>query len=89
MALATIRCQQDEFSYFSDKTLTFPWYWPGRACDVNCAVFEIGNTWGVFDDMFEEGGYKQSGVGRARGPKALEEFQEMKTRIELVAPLKP
>ena len=47
------------------------------------------NTWGVFDDMFPEGGYKQSGVGRARGPKALEEFQEVKTRIELVAPLKP
>jgi betaine-aldehyde dehydrogenase len=46
------------------------------------------NTWGVFDDMFPEGGYKQSGVGRARGPKALEEFQESKTRIELVAPLK-
>ena len=47
------------------------------------------NTWGVFDDMFEEGGYKQSGVGRARGTKAMEEFQEIKTRIELVAPLKP
>jgi acyl-CoA reductase-like NAD-dependent aldehyde dehydrogenase len=45
------------------------------------------NTWGVFDDMFEEGGYKQSGVGRARGTKAMEEFQEIKTRIELVAPL--
>jgi betaine-aldehyde dehydrogenase len=47
------------------------------------------NTWGVFDDMFPEGGYKQSGVGRARGPKALEEFQETKTQIELVTPLKP
>jgi acyl-CoA reductase-like NAD-dependent aldehyde dehydrogenase len=35
------------------------------------------NTWGVFDDMFEEGGYKQSGIGRARGTKAMEEFQEM------------
>jgi acyl-CoA reductase-like NAD-dependent aldehyde dehydrogenase len=46
------------------------------------------NTWGIFDDMFPEGGYKQSGVGRARGPKALEEFQESKTRIELVAPLR-
>jgi betaine-aldehyde dehydrogenase len=45
------------------------------------------NTWGVFDDMFPEGGYKQSGVGRARGPKALEEFQETKARIELVTPL--
>jgi acyl-CoA reductase-like NAD-dependent aldehyde dehydrogenase len=42
---------------------------------------------GLDTPMFPEGGYKQSGVGRARGPKALEEFQESKTRIELVTPL--
>lgn len=47
------------------------------------------NTWGVVDDMFEEGGYKQSGIGRARGARAIEEFQEIKTRIETVAPLVP
>ena len=47
------------------------------------------NTWGIVDDVFEEGGFKQSGIGRARGDRAIEEFQEIKTRIELVAPLTP
>ena len=27
------------------------------------------NTWGIIDDVFEEGGFKQSGVGRARGAR--------------------
>jgi betaine-aldehyde dehydrogenase len=45
------------------------------------------NTWGIVDDVFEEGGFKQSGVGRARGVRGVEEFQEIKTRIEVVAPL--
>jgi len=44
------------------------------------------NTWGIVDDVFEEGGFKQSGVGGVRG---VEEFQEIKTRIELVGPLTP
>jgi betaine-aldehyde dehydrogenase len=47
------------------------------------------NTWGIVDDVFEEGGFKQSGIGRARGHRAVEEFQEIKTRIEIVAPLIP
>jgi betaine-aldehyde dehydrogenase len=47
------------------------------------------NTWGIVDDVFEEGGFKQSGIGRARGHRAVEEFQEIKTRIEMVAPLIP
>ena len=47
------------------------------------------NTWGIVDDVFEEGGFKQSGIGRARGQRAVEEFQEIKTRIEIVAPLNP
>jgi betaine-aldehyde dehydrogenase len=42
------------------------------------------NTWGIVDDVFEEGGFKQSGVGRARGVRGVEEFQQIKTRIEIV-----
>jgi acyl-CoA reductase-like NAD-dependent aldehyde dehydrogenase len=42
------------------------------------------NTWGVLNDAFEEGGFKQSGIGRARGARAMEEFQEQKTQIRVV-----
>jgi acyl-CoA reductase-like NAD-dependent aldehyde dehydrogenase len=35
-------------------------------------------------DQFEEGGFKQSGLGRLRGPRALEEFQEYKTYVHPV-----
>lgn len=44
------------------------------------------NTWGILNDAFEEGGFKYSGIGRARGLRAMEEFQEVKTQIRLVAP---
>jgi betaine-aldehyde dehydrogenase len=44
------------------------------------------NTWGVLNDAFEEGGFKYSGIGRARGLRAMEEFQEVKTQIRAVAP---
>ncbi|MEU2830618.1 aldehyde dehydrogenase family protein [Streptomyces lavendulae] len=36
------------------------------------------NTWAIVHDMFEEGGFKQSGVGRLNGIRGLEEFQETK-----------
>ncbi|WP_019633426.1 aldehyde dehydrogenase family protein [Actinomadura atramentaria] len=36
------------------------------------------NDWGVIRDQFEEGGFKQSGLGRLNGPRALAEFQEIK-----------
>ncbi|WP_234347797.1 aldehyde dehydrogenase family protein [Streptomyces specialis] len=36
------------------------------------------NGWGVIRDQMEEGGFKQSGVGRLNGPHALAEFQEIK-----------
>ncbi|POM27863.1 Succinate-semialdehyde dehydrogenase [NADP(+)] GabD [Actinomadura rubteroloni] len=36
------------------------------------------NTWGVIHDQMEEGGFKQSGVGRLNGPRALAEFHEIK-----------
>jgi betaine-aldehyde dehydrogenase len=44
------------------------------------------NTWGIVNDAFEEGGFKYSGIGRARGARAMEEFQEVKTQIRVVAP---
>lgn len=44
------------------------------------------NTWGVLSDAFEEGGFKSSGIGRSRGLRAMEEFQEVKTQIRAVAP---
>jgi len=44
------------------------------------------NGWAVLSDSYEEGGFKQSGVGRARGDASLEEFQETKTMIQMVAP---
>ena len=42
------------------------------------------NTWGYVNDGFEEGGFKQSGLGRSRGARAMEEFQEVKTRYESI-----
>src|SRR6201984_733793 len=45
------------------------------------------NTWGIVNDAFEEGGFKYSGIGRARGARAMEEFQEVKTQIHAVAPM--
>ncbi|WP_367105969.1 aldehyde dehydrogenase family protein [uncultured Psychrobacter sp.] len=36
------------------------------------------NDWAVMRDEFEEGGYKQSGVGRLRGQSTLEDFVEVK-----------
>jgi acyl-CoA reductase-like NAD-dependent aldehyde dehydrogenase len=45
------------------------------------------NTWGLVNDAFEEGGFKYSGIGRARGLRAMEEFQEVKTEIRVVRAL--
>ncbi|WP_067824260.1 aldehyde dehydrogenase family protein [Nocardia inohanensis] len=36
------------------------------------------NTWAVVVDQFEEGGFKQSGMGRLNGLRGLAEFQEIK-----------
>ncbi|WP_330455669.1 aldehyde dehydrogenase family protein [Streptomyces sp. NBC_00820] len=41
------------------------------------------NTWAVVVDQMEEGGFKQSGVGRLNGERALEEFQEIKHIVHL------
>ena len=45
------------------------------------------NTWATLSDAFEEGGYKYSGIGRARGARAMEEFQEVKTQFRAVRAL--
>jgi acyl-CoA reductase-like NAD-dependent aldehyde dehydrogenase len=42
------------------------------------------NAWAVVVDQFEEGGFKQSGVGRLNGLRGLEEFQEYKTYAQIV-----
>lgn len=41
------------------------------------------NGWAVVLDQFEEGGYKQSGLGRLNGRRAVEEFQEYKHIVQL------
>jgi betaine-aldehyde dehydrogenase len=45
------------------------------------------NTWAAINDGFAEGGYKQSGIGRLRGPLAISDFQEAKTVVHSIAPL--
>ncbi len=39
------------------------------------------NGWAVLSDAVEEGGFKGSGIGRLRGARAMEEFQELKTHF--------
>jgi betaine-aldehyde dehydrogenase len=44
------------------------------------------NTWAALNDGFAEGGYKQSGIGRLRGPLAITEFEEAKTVVHAIPP---
>ena len=44
------------------------------------------NTWAELNDGFAEGGYKQSGIGRLRGPLAITDFQEAKTVVHAIPP---
>lgn len=50
------------------------------------AALEAGtvwvNAWAVVMDQFEEGGMKQSGLGRLNGYRAVEEFQEVKHVVQ-------
>lgn len=36
------------------------------------------NCWGVMSEQFEQSGFKQSGIGVLCGPRAIEQFQEIK-----------
>jgi betaine-aldehyde dehydrogenase len=45
------------------------------------------NAWAELNDGFAEGGYKQSGIGRLRGPLAITEFQEAKTVVHSIPPV--
>jgi acyl-CoA reductase-like NAD-dependent aldehyde dehydrogenase len=40
----------------------------------------------AINDGFAEGGFKQSGVGRPRGPLAITEFQEANTVVHAIPP---
>jgi betaine-aldehyde dehydrogenase len=42
------------------------------------------NNWAVVDDETEEGGYKQSGLGRLNGVSAMDDFVEYRTIIHEV-----
>jgi betaine-aldehyde dehydrogenase len=44
------------------------------------------NTWLAMHPGFEEGGDKQSGLGRLRGARGLAEFQQIKTYVHLAPP---
>jgi betaine-aldehyde dehydrogenase len=44
------------------------------------------NTWAAINDGFAEGGFKQSGIGRLRGPLAISDFQEAKTIVHSIPP---
>src|SRR5580692_314387 len=45
------------------------------------------NAWAELNDGFAEGGFKQSGIGRLRGPLAIADFQEAKTIVHSIPPL--
>ncbi|WP_327048464.1 aldehyde dehydrogenase family protein [Microbispora sp. NBC_01189] len=55
-----------------------------RVADALDAGTVWTNGWAVVLDQFEEGGYKQSGLGRLNGTRALEEFQEYKHIVQVV-----
>jgi betaine-aldehyde dehydrogenase len=45
------------------------------------------NTWAAINDGFAEGGFRQSGIGRLRGPLAIADFQEAKTVVHSIPTL--
>lgn len=44
------------------------------------------NCWGVMSEHFEQSGFKQSGIGVLCGPRAIEQFQEIKVYASIEAP---
>jgi betaine-aldehyde dehydrogenase len=47
------------------------------ARELQCGTVWI-NDWGVVYDEFEEGGFRQSGMGRLNGVSAIDDFLEYK-----------
>ncbi|MCS5951174.1 aldehyde dehydrogenase family protein [Klebsiella pneumoniae subsp. pneumoniae] len=43
------------------------------------------NCWGVMSEHFEQSGFKQSGIGVLCGPRAIEQFQEIKVYASVEA----
>jgi betaine-aldehyde dehydrogenase len=58
---------------------------PARVRPEAAARSPRRNVW-IANDGFAEGGYKQSGIGRLRGPLAITEFQEAKTVVHNIPP---
>ena len=54
---------------------TLPRRWRWRA---GCAAGAVNVNTSVFSAYAPSGGYKQSGLGRERGPDGIREFQEVK-----------
>ena len=54
---------------------------------VNLVTGAVLGRWAAINDGFAEGGYKQSGIGRLRGPLAITDLQEAKTVIHSIPPL--
>jgi len=44
------------------------------------------NCWGVMSEQFEQSGFKQSGMGVLCGPRAIEQFQEIKVYATAALP---
>jgi acyl-CoA reductase-like NAD-dependent aldehyde dehydrogenase len=55
------------------------------SCEIRAGTVWT-NTWAAINDGFAEGGYKQSGIGRLRGPLAIKEFQEAKPVVRAIPP---
>jgi len=53
---------------------------------VNPAAGAVLGRWAAINGGFAEGGYKQSGIGRLRGPLAITEFAEGKTVVHAIPP---
>jgi acyl-CoA reductase-like NAD-dependent aldehyde dehydrogenase len=81
---AIMRANATEFglaaSVFSDDTAR------GRRVGKSVQAGHIWlNCWGVMSEHFEQSGFKQSGIGVLCGPRAIEQFQEIKVYASVEA----
>jgi hypothetical protein len=56
-----------------------PSAWRSSACASRMRCGKVDINGGVFNINAPAGGYKQSGIGRERGPHAIDEYQEIKS----------